>query len=131
MMNFISRLRETRIQSTVEVPSAVYPNVRFLIRRASLGQRIDLARRTAEVMQKNEFLRSGSSLDQVQAQAAELLAQRIFLEWGLVSVHGLRLDGRKPSVAQLIEHGPADLCQEIVGCIRDTLELSENERKNS
>ena len=64
---------------------------------------------------------------------ANILAQEIdamYLEWGLVSVDGLIVDGEPATAAQLLEKGPEDLAREVVSAIRQECGLSEAERKN-
>ena len=61
------------------------------------------------------------------------LAQEIdamYLEWGLINVEGLTIDGEPASCGQLLEKGPEGLVREIVSAIRAQCGLSEEERKN-
>ncbi len=111
--------------------SSSWPGVHFAIRRASLSQRIDLTRRMREVTLKNEFLRAGDTADQLQAALADLLARRLYIEWGLAEVKGLSIDGLPANVDLLIEKGPEKLLEEVISTIRSETELSEEERKNS
>ena len=83
-----------------------------------------------DLISKNEFLRSGDALDQTDAAISDLLARKLYLEWGVRFVEGLTIDGKRADIANLIEKGPEDLCIEIVDRIREGLELSETERKN-
>jgi hypothetical protein len=67
----------------------------------------------------------------VEAAAADLLVQKLYMEWAVAEIDGLRIDGEPVSVVLLIERGPESLVAEIAGAIRTQLELSDTERKNS
>lgn len=80
---------------------------------------------------KNDFLRVGDALEQSQASIADLLARRVYLEWGISEIDGLTIDGSPVSLSDLIERGPERLCEEMAETLQGELNLSENERKNS
>ena len=111
--------------------SAVLPGVQFAVRRSSLSQRIDLTQRLRELTLKNEFLRAGDIGDQLQASLSDLLARKLYLEWGLVEINGLVIDGTPADVKLLIDQGPERLIEEIISRISSETELTEQERKNS
>ena len=105
--------------------------VRYRIARLSLGRRIELARRIREIGRKVEFLAGGG--DPREKLAAAVLAgeiERAYLEWGLLEVDGLAIDGEPASPESLIEKGPMELAAEIVERIKAECGLSESERKN-
>jgi hypothetical protein len=132
MTKFTSPLhKQEEYSSVVWQHSSTYKNVRYAVRRISLGQRIEMAERIQALSSKYEFLKAGDALEKAEAHLAELLVRRLYLEWGLVVIEGLSIDGEKASVELLIEKGPELLCDEIVTSIRAQLELSEDERKNS
>jgi hypothetical protein len=54
----------------------------------------------------------------------------MYLQWGLVKIDGLVIDGEAASTAQLLEKGPEDLAREVVGAIKEQCGLTEAERKN-
>jgi hypothetical protein len=110
--------------------SKTFPGVRYAIRRISLGQRIELTREARELALQNEFLRAGDATDQLDAAFSELLVRRMYLEWGLVSVDGLRIDGRPATVESIAAFGPEPLADEIIESLRSELGLTEEERKN-
>lgn len=110
--------------------SAAYPGVRFAARQISLGGRIELTRMIQEIIHKNEFLKAGEVLEQAQASLADLLARKVYLEWGITKIEGLLIDGAAASVSSLIALGPEHLCEEMVAAIRSDLTLSPNESKN-
>ncbi len=147
MMRFISLLRrdakqperevqtervlQARYESTIWKDSKAIAGARYCVRRASLRQRIELVQKARELTLRNEFLNAGNSSDQQEATLADLRAQQLYLEWGLVEVSGMTIDGQKPSVGLLIERGPEALTNEIVEAIQMELNLTEDERKNS
>jgi len=118
-------------ESTVRKQSTRYPGVEFVIARMSLGRRIALGERIREAGLKGEFLAaSDRAADQVEVAVLHRQIEKIYLEWGLLSVHGLRIDAQNASPQSLIERGPEDLTGEILTAIRAELQLSEAERKN-
>ena len=110
--------------------SQSFPGVRFAVRGMSLGARLTLTERLGDLLRRHEFLRAGDVLEDTEASLAELLVRRLYLEWGLVTIDGLLINGLDATADLLIENGPEDLSNEIVNVIRANLELSEAERKN-
>jgi hypothetical protein len=132
MMNFISHSpKPFDHRSYVWHDSSTHQGVRFATRQISLAGRIELSRRIQDVIFKNEFLRAGDALEQAQASMADLLARRVYVEWGIAQIEGLMIDGSPASVQDAIEQGPERLCQEMVQTLQGELNLSEEERKNS
>ena len=131
MMNCLSRLPNTNYKSVAWIDSTSFPGVRFAIKKVSLGERIELTHRLQDLLLKHDFLQAGTLSEQAEAGLAELLVQNMYLNWGLLAVEGLKIDGRTASAQLLIESGPAQLCAEIFDSLRSRLELSEAERKNS
>jgi hypothetical protein len=111
--------------------SQTIPDVRFAIRRISLANRIELTRRMRELTLRYEFLKAGDTTDQLEASLSELLVQKLLIEWGLVEVNGLTINGEAGTPANIIENGPEGLSDEIATAVREQLGLSEEERKNS
>jgi hypothetical protein len=131
-MKFLSRwLKPASYQSLLWLDSKRLPGVRFSLRKMSLSQRIDLSSRTRELTLRNEFLKAGNLTDQMDAGLADLLVEKLYLEWAVAGVTGLRIDGTPASLPLLIERGPDVLVNEILEAIRSQLELSDAERKNS
>jgi hypothetical protein len=117
--------------SVVSIDSRAAPGVRFVIHRISFGRRMELSRRVREISRKAEFLQASTELH--EKIEANILAQEIdamYLQWGLVSVDGLIIDGEPASAVHLLEKGPEDLAREVVSAIREQCGLSEAERKN-
>ena len=106
------------------------PGVRYAIRRITLGQRIELARRARELARQNEYLRTGDPGDQLEGIIGDLLVEKLYLDWGLADVSGLNIDGTPASAADVIERGPERLTHEIAQALRSYLVLTDEERKN-
>lgn len=131
MRSILRSRREVTYKSVGWHDSRALPGVRFAVRHVSVGQRLELTRRAHELALKNEFLRAGNPADQLEGALADLLVRRMYLEWGLYAVHGLRIDGQIASVSDVIEKAPEPFAEEILDVLRDGLGLTEEERKNS
>src|SRR5580658_10455459 len=117
--------------SVVSIDSKAAPGVRFAIHRISFGRRMELSRRVREISRKAEFFEASTELN--EKIEANILAQEIdamYLQWGLVSVDGLIIDGEEATGLELMEKGPEDLAREVVGAIKEQCGLTEAERKN-
>ncbi len=111
--------------------SAVREGVRFAVRRISLSQRIQLTKQVRELTLQNEFLRAGAAPEKLEAVLGELLARRLYIQWGLTEIHGLTIDGIVATPETLVEHGPEQLAEEIAERVLQELQLTDNEVKNS
>ncbi len=132
MMKFTSLLhKRVRHESVEWHDSSVLSGVRFGIRRVSLNDRIELTERARDLCRKNEFLRAGDAGDQLESSLSDLLVRKLYLEWGLVEIDGLEIDGRPATPENLIKNGPETLSNEIIVAIQAQLGLTEDERKNS
>lgn len=130
-MNFISLSRKgAQFESVRWQTSKEMPEVRFAVREPSLQKRIDLTRQLHELTLRNEFLAGGKEMEQLELALAELLVQKVLVEWGLGAIEGLYIDGRPATPTQLIEVGPERLVAEIAAAVRQRCGLSEEERKN-
>jgi hypothetical protein len=130
-MKSTSLLPETKKYSSLSPHSSeTMPGVQFVVKRASLGQRIDLNHRVRELTMKYDFLKAGDATSQLEAALSELLVMRLYLEWGLERVEGLLIDEREATIASLITNGPERLAHEIVGVIQAENNLTDDERKN-
>lgn len=131
MMNFISLSRKhTNFESVRWQASREVPEVRFAVREPSLQKRIDLTRQLHDLTLRNDFLAGGKEMEQLELALAELLVQKLLVEWGLAAVEGLYIDGKPATPTQLIETGPERLVAEIAAAVRERCGLSEEERKN-
>lgn len=131
MMNFLSLSRKgTLFESVRWQTSKEMPEVRFAVREPSLQKRIELTRQLHELTLRNEFLAGGKEMDQLELALAELLVQKVLVEWGLTAIEGLYIDGKPATPAQLIDAGPERLVAEIATVVRQRCGLNEDERKN-
>jgi hypothetical protein len=118
-------------QSVLDIESQTCHGVRFTITRMSFGRRIELAKRVREIAHKLEFSRaSEAAQDAVDAAVIAGEVDRTCLDWGLVKVDGLEIDGVPAKPETLAEAGPEALCREIVTAIKHECGLTEEERKN-
>ncbi len=120
-----------RYDSVVSIDSKAVPGVTFAIYRVSFARRMELSRRVREISQRAAFLEASSELH--EKIEANILAQEIdamYLQWGLLKIDGLVIDGEAATALQLLEKGPEDLAREVVGAIKEQCGLSEAERKN-
>jgi hypothetical protein len=108
-----------------------YAGVRYEIRRISFGRRIELARRIREVGRKAEYLEAGNDVrDKLEATVLGAEIDRVYLDWGLVGVEGIEIDGEAATPQSLIDAGPVELAAEILGRIKAECGLTDDERKN-
>jgi hypothetical protein len=118
-------------ESTVTHESEAYAGVRYVIRRPSLQGRAEITRKVRQLLAELEYREAGESMeDRLAAAELESRIDAAYLEWGLVRVEGLKIDGAESDTRSLIERGPEDLCREIAAAIRQQCRLSEEERKN-
>lgn len=106
--------------------------VRYAIARISLGRRIELARRMREIGRKVEYLAAAGDDAREKLEAAVVSAEidRAYLEWGLLEVAGLSIDGEAATPASAIEKGPLKLAAEMLARVKAEWSLSGDERKN-
>jgi len=118
-------------ESEKTAEAATAPGVKYTIARISLGRRIELTRRMWELARKVECLEAGE--DPREKLEGALLAgeiDRLYLNWGLIRVEGLTLDGQTATPESLIAAGPEELCREILAAVKAECGLTEEERKN-
>ncbi len=131
MMNFIWRSRNAIAYESVGWhDSEALPKVRFAIRKISLANRLELIKQIRELCLRHDFLRAGDTAEQSEATIGDLLVKRLYLEWGLIAILGLTIDGKPATVESLINNGPEELTEEVMERIRIELGLTEQERKN-
>jgi hypothetical protein len=120
-----------KYQSVLDIESQSCHGVRFTIARMSFGRRIELAKRVREIAHKLEFSRaSESARDTVDAAVIAGEVDRACLDWGLVEIDGLEIDGVPAKPDTVAAAGPEALCREIVAAIKHECGLTEEERKN-
>ena len=117
--------------SALVIDSKSLAGVRFAIYRVSFGRRMELSRKVREITRKAVFLEASTELH--EKIEANILAQEIdamYLEWGLIRIDGLMIDGEAATASQLLAQGPDALAREIVETIKEQCGLLETERKN-
>lgn len=120
-----------KYDSVVPIESQSHPGVRFTINRMSFGRRIELARRIREIAHKLEFTRAADTpQDTIDTALINGEVDGICLDWGLVQLEGLEIDGKIAGPQDLIASGPEKLCREVVEAIKHECGLTEEERKN-
>jgi len=111
--------------------SKAAPGVRYKTVKMTLARRRDLTSRVRTMLNKARFhAASGEAEEQMEASLLAVDTDRMLLDWGLLEVEGLRIDGAAASVRSLIDAGPEELCREIAEQIRRDCQLTEQERKN-
>ena len=94
--------------------AAAMEGVRYEIVRVSFGRRIELARRIREIGRKMEYLEAGTDArETLEATVLSAEIDRAYLEWGLVSVEGLEIDGAAATPEMLVERGPVELAMAV------------------
>jgi hypothetical protein len=122
--------------STVTIESTSVPGVRFAVNRISFGRRMELCRRIREIGQKLEFLNAGDNdagdnfREKVEANLLSHEIDQIYLEWGLVGIESLMIDGEAATVELVIAKGPEALTKEIVEAVKAQCGLTGEQRKN-
>jgi hypothetical protein len=105
--------------------------VRYGIARLTFGRRLELARRIREIGRKAEFLAAGTDArEKLEAAVVAAEVDRAYLEWGLLAVEGLTIDGEVATPQAVVDKGPLELATEILGRVKSECGLSEAERKN-
>ena len=135
MTNCISHSAKTHLgenwDSRVGFDSEAMEGVRYEIVRVSFGRRIELARRIREIGRKMEYLQAGNDArETLEATVLSAEIDRAYLDWGLVAIEGLQIDGAAATPESLIERGPVELAMEILGRIKSECGMTEDERKN-
>jgi hypothetical protein len=118
-------------ESRVWFDAKAVEGIRYEIVRVSFGRRIELARRIREIGRRMEYLAAGTDArETLEATVLSAEIDRAYLEWGLVAVEGLQIDGAAATPETLIEGGPVELAMEILGQIKSECGMNEDERKN-
>lgn len=118
-------------ESTWQYESKTFPGVKVVLKRISFSKRSELTREIAPLAAKIKAL-SASSVEAEQAEAA-LLRRSVagfVLDWGLVEVSGLMIDGVPAKKQTLVDDGPEELTLEILQQLQRQIALSNDEIKN-
>jgi hypothetical protein len=118
-------------ESRIWFDAEAMEGVRYEIVRVSFGRRIELARHIREIGRKMEYLEAGGDArETLEATVLAAEIDRAYLEWGLVTVEGLGIDGAAATPESLVERGPVELAMEILERIKSECGMTEDERKN-
>ena len=122
---------ESEYTSTNWFKAETSSGVRYALARMSFGRRLELAKLIREIARRAEFLEAGQGpRDKLEAAVVNSEVDLAYLDWGLLEIEGLTIDGVPATPQSLIERGPVALTKEILDRIKVEGGLSENERKN-
>jgi hypothetical protein len=131
MKSLLHLVKRRRYRSITKCESALYPGVTFAIRKMSFGRRLELAEGIRTLGAALEFREAGAELrDRVEASVIASRIDRAYLDWGLVDVRGMAIDGAPATPESLLAAGPEDLTREVLARIKTECGLSAEERKN-
>ncbi len=84
-----------------------------------------------DLTRKIEFLTAGDKAEEAM-DAALLRAEieRTYLDWGLLAVEGLKVDGVDATLETFVAKGPEDVVREALTAVRMETGLTEEARKN-
>ncbi len=118
-----------RSERTLE--SKCVPDVKFTIARMSFGRRVELTRRVWELASRLECLAAGNDpKEKLEAALAAGEIERVYLNWGLLGIEGLVVDGQAATPELLAAAGPEELTREIIDAIKTESGLATDEAKN-
>ena len=118
-------------EPTIEMQSTWAPGVRFRVERMSFGRRLELTKQVRSLLSRLEFHAGGdSALDKVEAASLSMEIDRLYWNWGLLSIEGLSIGSSPATKDSLLECGPEPLVHEILAKIKAECGLTEDERKN-
>jgi len=117
--------------STIAYSSRISPDVTVKIRRVSFARRNELTRILAPMAARMKALTASKSAEDLAA--AGILRREManaLLDWGLVDVSGLLIDGVAATKQLLLQEGPEELTLEILAELHRQISLGEEETKN-
>ncbi|HBY60809.1 MAG TPA: hypothetical protein DEH78_13385 [Solibacterales bacterium] len=117
--------------STTTIHSKAVPGVQLVVRRMSLGRRIELAKAVRDLSLQMDFHAADERVEgKLESAVISAEVDRLYLSWGLVSVAGLQIDGEPATALTLVDRGPESLTREAIEAIKAECGLSEEQRKN-
>lgn len=122
---------EGRHESSRLIESERFAGVRYRIARISFGRRTELIRRIRDLARQMDYHSAGETVqDKIEAVLLGREIERLYVDWALMDIEGLRIDGEPATPSTLIDRGPEELVREISRAIQSECSLSEEERKN-
>lgn len=107
------------------------PGVSFRVARMSFARRLDLTRRVRDLLTRFDYLGAAQKPEeQIEASLLKQEIDRIYLQWGLLEIRGLEVDGESEPACELAEAAPEAFAAEVIARIKHEAGLSEAERKN-
>ncbi|MFN7933413.1 MAG: hypothetical protein U0R19_08810 [Bryobacteraceae bacterium] len=118
-------------ETTWQYESKTFPGVTAILKRISFSKRSELTREIAPLAAKIMAL-SASRVEAEQTEAALLrrAVAGLVIDWGLVEISGLMIDGVPAKKQTLIDNGPEELTLEILQQLQRQISLSDDEIKN-
>jgi hypothetical protein len=118
-------------QSELTIDSKALEGVSFTISRMSFGRRIELVKRVRALIQRLEFFQAGTdAIEKIEATLLAAEIDQLYLDWGLIRVNGLDLDGEPATKDAILAAGPEDFSNEILTALKAECGLTPEERKN-
>src|SRR2546425_2110033 len=118
-------------ESTFIYESGWAAGVHVRLRKTTFGRRLELLRKVGDLYKRAAAQQAGTSeAEQLSAEYDKFSADRILLEWAIQSVSGLRIDGQTATPELLIDSGPEELVEELLGIVQKQLGLTDAEIKN-
>ena len=118
-------------QSSEVIASKVRDGVVYRVSLMSFARRLELMKRVRGILPRLECFRAGTSLnDKLEAQMLSAEIDRLYVEWGLLEVQGLEIDGVSATPASLADAGPEELFFEALSYVKKACHLVETEAKN-
>jgi hypothetical protein len=113
------------------VESKVVAGARCRLARMSFGRRLSLMHAVRDAMAYREFKAAGDSVeDRLDASILALQLDRVYWHWGVLSVEGPPEANWPTDPARMWELAPEAFTREMLDIIKQTVGLSESDRKN-
>jgi hypothetical protein len=120
-----------KYESAIVAQSALQDGVSYKILRISFTRRVDLMRQVRELAARAEFLKAGTAADdKMDAALLQRAIDALYLNWGLLEVNGIEIDGEPATPTLLLEAGPEELSNEALRMVKAEIGLTDDERKN-
>ena len=96
----------------------------------SFKRRMELGNKIRELAKRWAFTSAGEGAeDRIEASILACEIEQLYIDWGLLDIYGLTVDGEPATAALVVQRGPDDLAHEIAAEIKLHCGLTEDERK--